>query len=402
MICSSSSPPIRRRPGEGRGPRGFTLVELLVVIVILAVLIALLLPTINAAMRSAKNSAVSAEVSQMAQALAQFKSQYGVYPPSRIILSESGDYSVTTITSSLGLSIPAASWLSQRSVSYLRRIWPRMTLSTSPVAATLVYDFDGNGVISPMKIIQGSECLVFFLGGIPQQTSTGGYSVVGFAKNPTNPMQNAVATSNRSTPMFEFRPGRLVDLDGNNMPEYLDGLGGNAPRPFVYFSAYEGQGYDPDDNNYNYNSPAGVYAGVYLGDPDDIPTYPTGVFGAFVTSNAPTGITNTTLSPRTDIVSSVAPNPYTNDTPVPILPSTGLINLSDTSPRDYINKNSFQLFSAGLDNDFGIGGQLDSTSGESLPFPAAAINEATTQTLTPDIRKRERDNITNFKTGTLQ
>src|SRR5208337_2793138 len=136
MICSSSSPPIRRRPGEGRGPRGFTLVELLVVMLILAFLIALLLPAINAAVRSAKTGAVSAEVSQMAQALAQFKSQYGVYPPSRIILSESGDYSVATITSSLGLSIPAASAFSQRSVSYLRRIWPRMTLSTSPVAAT--------------------------------------------------------------------------------------------------------------------------------------------------------------------------------------------------------------------------------------------------------------------------
>ena len=51
MICSSSSPPIRRRPGEGRGPRGFTLVELLVVILILAVLIALLLPALNGALR---------------------------------------------------------------------------------------------------------------------------------------------------------------------------------------------------------------------------------------------------------------------------------------------------------------------------------------------------------------
>ena len=94
MICSSSSPPIRRRPGEGRGPRGFTLVELLAVILILAVLIALLLPALNGALRTAKNAAVGGEINQLAQALASFKAKYGDYPPSRIYLAENGDYTV--------------------------------------------------------------------------------------------------------------------------------------------------------------------------------------------------------------------------------------------------------------------------------------------------------------------
>ena len=94
MICSSSSPPIRRRPGEGRGPRGFTLVELLVVILILAVLIALLLPALNGALKTARNAAVGGEINQLAQALASFKAQYGDYPPSRIYLAENGDYTV--------------------------------------------------------------------------------------------------------------------------------------------------------------------------------------------------------------------------------------------------------------------------------------------------------------------
>src|SRR5271166_4437333 len=91
MICSSSSPPIRRRPGEGRGPRGFTMVELLVVILILAALIALLLPALNGALRTAKNAAVGGEINQLAQALASFKARYGDYPPSRIYLSEDGN-----------------------------------------------------------------------------------------------------------------------------------------------------------------------------------------------------------------------------------------------------------------------------------------------------------------------
>ncbi len=91
MICSSSNPSPRRLSGEGRGPRGFTLVELLVVILILAILIALLLPALNGAMRTAKNAAVGGEINQLAQALAAFKAKYGDYPPSRIYLAEDGE-----------------------------------------------------------------------------------------------------------------------------------------------------------------------------------------------------------------------------------------------------------------------------------------------------------------------
>ena len=31
------------------------------------------------------------------------------------------------------------------------------------------YDFNGNGVLDPPYILQGDECLVFFLGGVPFQ-----------------------------------------------------------------------------------------------------------------------------------------------------------------------------------------------------------------------------------------
>ena len=53
------------------------------------------------------------------------------------------------------------------------------------------------------------------------------------------------------------------------------GWGDPHRGPTLYFSAYEGQGYDPDDNNYL--------------DADDLPR-PTrnGVFGGFSTPNAPT------------------------------------------------------------------------------------------------------------------
>ena len=139
MICSSSSPPICRRPGEGRGPRGFTLVELAAVILILAFLIALLLPALNGALKTAKNAAVGAEINQLAQALAQFKNQYGDYPPSRILLVESGDYSafmgIAPITSQLnntGAGDINIGQLAVRSVAALRKFFPRVAMNTSP------------------------------------------------------------------------------------------------------------------------------------------------------------------------------------------------------------------------------------------------------------------------------
>ena len=75
-----------RRPRRG----GFTLIELLVVMVVLGILIALLVPAIGGAIKNAKNAAVIAEINQVAQALADFKSKYGDYPPSRILLDEDG------------------------------------------------------------------------------------------------------------------------------------------------------------------------------------------------------------------------------------------------------------------------------------------------------------------------
>ena len=68
-------------------------------------------------------------------------------------------------------------------------------------------------------ILQGHECLVFFLGGIPLQTASG-YGMTGFGKDPTNPFTNNLNISsnysnNRQAPFFEFNPGRLV-LDPTN------------------------------------------------------------------------------------------------------------------------------------------------------------------------------------------
>src|SRR5262249_46947538 len=147
-----------RRTADG-GPRGFTLVEVMVVIIILAILIALLTPAIIGALRTARQAAVQAEINQLAQALAEFKSKYGDYPPSRFLAVENGYYQTgnTTLLSASGLD-PCSTGvgditygqLAQRSLAALRKFWPRVQLSTSgavfSATSTTWYDFNGNGV----------------------------------------------------------------------------------------------------------------------------------------------------------------------------------------------------------------------------------------------------------------
>src|SRR5271157_3189945 len=146
MICSISSPPIRRRPGEGRGPRGLTLVELLTVMLILAVLITLLLPALNRAVWTAKNAAVGSEINQLAQALASFKAKYGDYPPSRIYLSEDGNLQpvVTNLDAAINAGDITYRQLGQRSIAIMRKFFPRVVFNLGITTGNW-YDFNGDG-----------------------------------------------------------------------------------------------------------------------------------------------------------------------------------------------------------------------------------------------------------------
>jgi general secretion pathway protein G len=402
------------RPAAPRRRLGFTLVELLVVLLIIALLIALLIPAIAAAVRQARSGAVQAEISQLATALADFKNKFGDYPPSRIVLNEAGIVPGATATPVPSGGDPVSgtaaditlTQLGTRTLSAFRKFWPRVLLTTSPagipnLSTSNYYDFNGDGVYAGLQVfyvLQGHECLVFFLGGIPLQNN-GLISMTGFGKNPTNPFTNSIVgnvmyNGNRNPPLYDFASDRLVLTKAyqttapaytagfsTGNPGYLDATGSQgatatAQNFYAYFSNNNGAGYDPNDINFEnpqYETDASSLHPLTLMFYD-----PLAVTGAGATAGA-------TLSP--------SPNPYTTG------PAFGGANLT------FINAQSFQIISPGVDGGYGVGGVYNA-NGSGGVYLAPNVNPTTAASLTnssdPAIRTMERDNLTNFHNGRLE
>ena len=284
----TAEPPLTRSP-EGR----FGWLELLATILVVSLLLGLLLPAVGPSHRRPRRvHDVRVDISRLEDAIMQFKVTFGVEPPSRVVLhaEEPG-------------------WdADQRSKGLIRQLWPK-------------FDFTNCGSlknVSPKGItLNGSECLVFFLGGFPDPV-TGEFR--GFANDAAHPFSES--TAKRVGPFFDFKGlyhpaekqwvGRLQDRDGDGFPEYLDPFATHSP--YLYASSYSGQGYRIDDLG-------GAMQDVYR--------------NADGVAHKPKGI---------------------------------------------------QIISAGADGKFGSGGVFDPQSAN--------------ETLSSD-RKVERDNVTNFSTGTL-
>jgi prepilin-type N-terminal cleavage/methylation domain-containing protein len=352
----SSAPGRSRRPARARrAPAAFTLLELLIAIAIIGILASLILTVAGSANTKAKNAQVTVDIKDLEKGIAAFKQRFGVEPPSRIFLYEQ-----------------AAGWTNAgdpnaaRSMGIIRQIWPQFDFTYSAYPGNQI-DINGDGLYTGDGFtntatgaiaLAGSECLVFFLGGVPSslyQNPTNlanpgpllfGGAPAGFSTNPADPFNVTVSGTGNATirtvvgtnreRFTEFDASRLLLLkppitpagQPHTMNAYMDTLPGQQ-QPYFYLSSYGGQGYDVA-----HELPAGPAGNQTFAD---------------VYRQGPAGSTSASPSP-----------PW--------------------------NANSFQIISPGFDQQYGLGGEYEQGDPKGLLIGT---------------RTAERDNITNFSSGPL-
>ena len=217
------SPPIDRRVPFTR------------MIVLFGILLALLVPSVGGR-GEPRGVTATAEMRQLQVAISAFQAKFGFPPPSQMVLHEQPGKHPYDLEG----SDPQA--LSEQStVSSFRKLWPEFPILTGdleePGDGTREedwIDFNGNGQVDDVLFLNGSECLVFFLGGLFRDGD-----VIGFDGNPRNPFGDGHPRVGR---LFEFDPNRLIDHDRDGFPEYLDPL----PRQrmaYKFISWGDGRGY---------------------------------------------------------------------------------------------------------------------------------------------------------------
>lgn len=360
----------------GRSRRAFTLIELLIAVAIIGILAAILLPAVQNAFIAAESTQVVAEMQLLEKGILDFKAKYGVDPPSSFSFHEDP---VQYYDPTNPLSLDAIQ-IDRRDASLrtIRKLFPAFDYTAAPAAAPTPaalrypYDFDGDGSTDDEVVLNGSECLVFFLGGMfgdYSDSDTAG--PIGFASSQTFPF--TLTSSGNRVRFMEFDGGRFVDRDNDGFREYVDPYN-DQQTPYAYHSSNGGIGYqlggttDPDlaaDQSATAAAPFGQEANGWdnetltLGERDGTGTEVIGLrFPYFKGFGATTG-----------------------PTPRPIL----------------WNEQTYQIISPGKDGIFGLGGVYSADGG-------LGTEEAQKDQLGFDRKEElqfEYDNITNFTAGRL-
>jgi prepilin-type N-terminal cleavage/methylation domain-containing protein len=346
---------------------GFTLVELLIVVAIIAVLVSLIAAAIFRIYGKGDELVARNDISNLAAAVEAYKQKMGVdWLPSRFRLRE--DLYGYIVGIGNGDQLDVESW------AYLKKLFPKIPTPSAayPNAGYVALDWNANGTVDGSVDLEGHQCIVFFLGGIPSYKPN---DVTGFSTNPSNP---AMTGGERTGPFYrDFKPSRLTIINtpalipsgitngtqagGAGFFSYLDPWGVN---PYAYFSSYK------KTNGYN----------RYL------PYY--GTLGLNNTSDCST----LTFQDRpSQLVGPGAVWPYA-------LTAPGLANQLPT----YNNKDTYQILCAGPDKVFGQGtpfvinggiwqaGEISGGNFVSLPNSVWSPQQAGNQTI------KGRDDFSNF------
>lgn len=334
----------------------FTLVELLVAIAIIGILMSIAIPAITGALRTGREAAIRTEVEALSQSIEAYKLKYGDYPPDFF------DWGIV--------------------VRHYRKIFPDIAISELNIlrdqcaVQTQVNANSSNPAHDPFRINR-AEALVWALGGFssdPQHpfTGVGGpLTLKATLAVPTRPTHynNFAYNGTRENALFDFQAERLTigqyDLNAltavsteepntaaepaDLFPTFLRDL---SSSPFLYF----------DSRTYGSTTSAGT---------GNLYNSPTG---------KPWGRTRPYLSNQI-----VAPT----ESIVRTLPAAGSPGLA------FMNKNTFQILSAGLDDSFGTAtglphSALNPHAGAPLyySFPDGGIWRVDTATTLPNNETR--------------
>jgi hypothetical protein len=298
------------------------------------------------------------ELGQLEAAVATFTQHFRLgkkgYIPSRLALCESyADYQHT---------LAGQDQLWADSLQYLQRLFPR--LWREPYSQQVVIKWSGQPGTTPNPpvVLEGDQCLIFFLGGIPSLQG-GSNSCLGFSRLASNP---AAPGGDRIGPFYDFESSRLQALhaDGTFF-SYLDVY---RQRPYLYFSSY-GQ-----HNGYN------KYRDTYEGGH--------GFLSDCFTTEADPSLT----VPNTNPFFRVQANgtyPYA----IRFQRQPGSVSAAQFT---YVNPDTFQIISAGVDGKFGRGTDINQAEGSVFWNPTSGQCSTDNATTTSQIPPDYQDDQSNF------
>lgn len=303
----------QRRPARP----GFTLVEILTVIVIIGILAAIAIPAINGAVRTARATAMKLDVNAIDAAVVRYELEFGDFPP---------DFSSYPIV-----------------VRHYRKLFPRMSANESQLLFNLLHA----GTTFQAANIDRAEAIVWTLGGYSKDvqrpfTGDGGPLVwVGDGTNTYedpdgNGMVDASDNTERQTVSnYQYNNDRINSFFDFN-PQLLTVA---LPNPSAPFSA---------SNKYISTDDSDLFP-VYLSREDGAP---------FVYFDSRTyAVNDPTLGYNgyADTANGFgAVRPYYSQQANPNITSSNFASIDVALQAwDFINPDTYQIISAGIDGSFG-------------------------------------------------